>query len=1209
MNDFQSSILHHRKEKEKEEEQDLRQDTQSLSEETSKLACLAIATTDDAEKENEDYRKRPLDGSPKAKHSALRGPLGANMYDGLVEERQHHHHHRTHHQQRTADSLLTSHLRMSHSPPRLSSKPSLPISNLSEQIKPLTGSPSPNVGDDPTNFDMFDSLAELNEREVVDRTNSWANSVPYGPPPMAAAVPPIEQAGQHLEGIGFGESPGDARNLQNFVAEKRMSTSPKNAGMPIANAVGRNGHNGFNRVSFTSSPSGTGASIPHSHSSSYGSPYANLLGASPSSRFLMSGPTVMSPGVPDRENKRYSTGALVHQPLPHTPQPHSYGAPDVDLGMGAQGQMPPGYIDRPYTYCSFDTIPSPPRSSRLVGKVLLVGRDGYLEVLGLDADKPRIVGRIGGLNGRVVGAKLLTWSSQLDPFASLRPLVAVILHGPASVADAAVPNYEAADNMSGISPCLDGPYVQTSVQVYSLKTQQLITTLYHTKPMPCYQGAPGHSITVPGPIGQLHLHMSGNYLLISSGTSGEVFIFTAKVLEDSFEPTFQCLGKCWASTQMQVVDSRRQSYSSSSTLADIEDGFDSGKTHQIEVPLLSISGRYLAVVAPSLSNKVSIQGVIPQSLIARGALGINSYTPPARPSVTCATDEGQDESLLNKVARGLTQELFKGAKWIGDQGMQTWHSYWNKDSENADPVTNGHSKAGSYYSRKSHHPEVQGWGAGYLPPTHAQDSVSQEPDIISVFDLERLKEDTETKSGAAVSQIAVFHPPNGCSFLSLAPNGLYLLTSNKKGDVQHVWDLMQIRHRRTKAFLADESPAPVVRQIGRYARMTTSTIVDAIWTTPNSDRFAVVTQKGTVHVHALPQAAFHWPPPRRLTPSAKTATTTSNSEQFSEDSGSGSSAGNPLSSAWKYVGNRTQPLLAATNFRKPSVPNLSGASALEVSAAAGLRGKKVVAAGFSKSVGAATDTVSTLRHARDNKLHLPTFSHDALPGRMTWIDTPSGLALGVVDANSFKAYAIQRNSHSSGNRGAGKSWTVVGPKLVDMKLPSAVQALSQLEPLILTTPPKDTASFWALPSTTTPHQVQASKSWPQPLSQAELDSNSPYLPFHTDRRVTVRIYPSSYSGEDPDEPWAFGASIPALKLNIYSPASDEESQDDDHVAHMENHVSAESAMNDRKQVVITTRRKKRNKIDASQLTARGSTEEDGFFEDDCEVLDFAEDRV
>lgn len=207
MNDFQSSILHHRKEKEKEEEQDLRQDTQSLSEETSKLACLAIATTDDAEKENEDYRKRPLDGSPKAKHSALRGPLGANMYDGLVEERQHHHHHRTHHQQRTADSLLTSHLRMSHSPPRLSSKPSLPISNLSEQIKPLTGSPSPNVGDDPTNFDMFDSLAELNEREVVDRTNSWANSVPYGPPPMAAAVPPIEQAGQHLEELASGNHP------------------------------------------------------------------------------------------------------------------------------------------------------------------------------------------------------------------------------------------------------------------------------------------------------------------------------------------------------------------------------------------------------------------------------------------------------------------------------------------------------------------------------------------------------------------------------------------------------------------------------------------------------------------------------------------------------------------------------------------------------------------------------------------------------------------------------------------------------------------------------------------------------------------------------------------------------------------------------------------------------------------------------------------
>lgn len=37
------------------------------------------------------------------------------------------------------------------------------------------------------------------------------------------------------------------------------------------------------------------------------------------------------------------------------------------------------------------------------------------------------------------------------------------------------------------------------------------------------------------------------------------------------------------------------------------------------------------------------------------------------------------------------------------------------------------------------------------------------------------------------------------------------------------------------------------------------------------------------------------------------------------------------------------------------------------------------------------------------------------------------------------------------------------------------------------------------------------------------------------------------------------------------------------------------------QVIVTTRRRRRR--------GKGEGEEEGFFEDDCEVLDFAEDRV
>ncbi|KAI5279706.1 hypothetical protein KEM54_004052, partial [Ascosphaera aggregata] len=349
-------------------------------------------------------------------------------------------------------------------------------------------------------------------------------------------------------------------------------------------------------------------------------------------------------------------------PQPPT-QAHLHACPS-NTDLNDDTGFNPLLLSGSYTFCAFDNVPSASRA-KLGGKVLLVGRDGSLEVLALNTDKPNIIGRIEGLNGRVVDAKVMTWSSHTDPFALFRPLVAIVLHGqlPPTTAEGDALGHETTpcDNMSGISPIAsaDLPLMQTSVQVYSLRTQKLLTTLYYTRPVSCYYTIPGHPITVPGPCGQLSLHISGNYLLVASGISGEIYVFTAKFLEPAVNdgPTFQCLGKYWASTLTRIVDSRRQSYSSSSKTADVDDGCDVERAYQVELPLLSLSGRYLAVVSPSLSNKVSIQGTVPQSLIARGARGLNAYTPPARPSVTCVTDEEQAESLLNKMARGFTQEL------------------------------------------------------------------------------------------------------------------------------------------------------------------------------------------------------------------------------------------------------------------------------------------------------------------------------------------------------------------------------------------------------------------------------------------------------------------------------------------------------------------------------------------------------------------------
>ncbi|KAI5294619.1 hypothetical protein KEM52_003593 [Ascosphaera acerosa] len=1203
---------------------------------------------------------------------------------------------------------------------------------------------------------------------MVDRTDSWARSIPYGkPPPTVAAAPPRnEQAGTHLEGIRFGESPGNLRGVGGqsqsmaivaggsaraqpppplplpfsdaygagaaaghvhafstiIPAPPHSSTTPDSTAQPLplasdlnsdlnlgaantADSPARNGDHGrahtskpstlpsrpptaanearTSRYSFSSpqdspyladaaivtAPSAGHASYRAASGGSTAYPRPNPFTTTPASRPALAKPAVAPapsalPAADWDSTRRYGTSngtnattsshrRSISQLMSFSPhsiaRASSYGSSKASLGGYRQmpGQSPHGPLHGAYTFCAFDTLPTPGRTAKLGGTVLLVGRDGSLEVLALDADRPRVVGRLEGLPGRVLQAKIMTRASHADPLAPMRPLVAVVLQQlahPTTTAGAEGGEAVVA-NHAPTSPTLDEfdlPHIQTSAHVYSLRTQKLLSPLYHAKPVPCYPGLPGQSVSVQGRPTSLHLHASGDYLTISSGLSGEVYVFTANrsrspslTANNESEPMFKCLGKYWAHTLSRPNESRRQSHVATSSAHDLDDAIDSDQPRDEDVPLVSVSGRYLAVVSPPLSTKVSAQGQVPASLITHETRGIDAYTSSARPSVTCATDDGQSDSLLNKMARGLTQELFRGVKWIGEHGVQTWNNYWHRDAENrSDSSVHAHNgwKAPGALA------EPAGLPPGYLPPTHAgDDASSHEPEVVSIFDLKRLEDEPpDLKSGHPAGQVAVFELPDGCSYLSLAPNGLLLLTSNEKGDVQRVWDLMQIRHRRLKAFLTEEEPCvPIARQVARFARLTTSTIVDCVWTAPNGEHLAVVTQKGTVHVHDMPPLAYKWPPPRRSAalggkkPLASLGTSVLK-EQLAEAlavSGLGSSQAtiglsngvSALSNALKYMGDRTQPLLAATNLRKPSIPNLTGATALEVSAAAGLRGKKVVAAGFSKSVGAATDTVSTLRHARDNKLHLPSFTRDAVPGRIAWLRASSGLVLGVVDSGAFRAYAVQRSAHVS-SKSSKAPRSVIGTKRGDMKLPSLIRPASQMEPLKVSANPADEPTgFWSLPSRAASHSDRSCKAQPQPLSQAELDSNAPYLPFHTDRRVSLRVYKYSpqpgdgggaVGGGEAGAPWVFGGPIPSFKLTVCSPLSDEEGQEDGPLSDMENHVSTDVTVGDRPQVVVTTRRKRRDRVNDSQLTARGQApEEEGFFEDDCEVLDFAEDRV
>jgi hypothetical protein len=91
------------------------------------------------------------------------------------------------------------------------------------------------------------------------------------------------------------------------------------------------------------------------------------------------------------------------------------------------------------------------------------------------------------------------------------------------------------------------------------------------------------------------------------------------------------------------------------------------------------------------------------------------------------------------------------------------------------------------------------------------------------------------------------------------------------------------------------------------------------------------------------------------------------------------------------------------------------------------------------------------------------------------------------------------------------------------------------------------------------------------------------------------------------EAWAFGQPINATKLDLGLPAVTEEELFN--IASGDLRALPSSAMEtvyrqvgDAEQIVVTTRRRRG--------PGRGADpDEDGFFEDDCEVLDFADQRV
>ena len=903
-----------------------------------------------------------------------------------------------------------------------------------------------------------------------------------------------------------------------------------------------------------------------------------------------------------------------YPPAPHLHQAHYYATPEIDIGRSKP--VPEDRVPGEGFCCVFDSLPpSGHDASGNTENVLLVGFEHGLNVYHIGKKRFDPMGRLEDLRGSVIGAKIL--HSQCVSDRTLQPLVAVIVHGPYIVSgtpsrpgtNAVVEEFEPSTSEMQALQAATIIHYQTTVEIYSLRKGQHIRTLFRS-PKVEIKGGPSPT-TVPPPVGDLSIQAKGKFLVISSGISGEVFIFE-RTLHGSAEtaPGFKCLGKVWTRTGSRKTRSVSTS-STESGPAQLHDALAAG-TRRSNAPIFSLSNRWLAVAPPSSSALTTLHGEIEPDNLGPKAPGVSSHAPAAEPQISCDLDTPEGEGLLNKAARDIAQGFLKTAQWVGVEGKQAWSNYWSKPSEQRQQGLG----APPFNPALSALPNQQNF-----PPTHAQDNpvhrTRNQPALVSILDLEKLSKSQQSKAASFLQPLATFSLPTGCSLLSFSPNGLHLLTASAKGDVEHVWDLMRMVHGESgRAGDPDASPrGPSVRQIAKITRMTEARIVDVVWTEPKGDRLAIITDRGTVHINDLPSSAFLWPPPRRILRSTTAAgnTNATNAKNDDKPRPVSAGAGSTISSAFGMLTGKTQPLFDAVRGRRPSIGSgISGLGGMALTAGIGARSGRAVAAGFNRSVGAAAaGTVNTIRHLGENRLALPTSQSAVVPGCVRWL---SGKGLGriaITGGGIVRIYSIRQSSNSKPRQ---RRPSVFGNRPVEFSLPKEAVPNHKIrsKPHNARSSPESSTprgSFW-LPESAFPVST-TSQLETHPLSYAELDTSLAYQPFHTDRRVNLYVYNDKDISAVPPtsqgaSTWVFGESIPATKISVGSTGHEDNDPDlaQASPSRMENVISLKGSAEEGQQIVVTTRRKRTTKEEGRVAGA-----EDEIFEDDCEFLDFVEERV
>lgn len=814
---------------------------------------------------------------------------------------------------------------------------------------------------------------------------------------------------------------------------------------------------------------------------------------------------------------------FVEPPPPHMPQQHFFQLPDIGLNWNQKKETGRPAGSDGYC-CRLDSLADAGdgASAKKARDALLVGCEGGLEVFRVLATKMEVIGRLEGLGGAVIGAKILPHTERLDPLQELRPLVAVVVHGP--MVEHRGESHMQNDNEP--PSCF-----QTTVDVYSLRAQRYVATLYRSAPVSIEQPLVGQISSLPHPAGDLHLDAAGRFITVTSGKSGEVLVFTAAPNCGLEEAHYRCIGKFWTSLQasLPAVPVRSASGSGEAAVTEGE------AKEQPRIPVYSLSQRWLAVLPPSSASNISIQGVPVLSEINPSPPGITTHAASPQPLVTCEVVGTDPEGTWSRLGRQAAQGLVKYSQKGIEMGLQGWKELTHPSPPNG---RQPHDRATSKED--------------IFPPTKAfaddPSRLRKEPALVSLIDLEGLLVWEEHKPKYFPPPMATFALVEGCNYLSLSSTGTKLLTASRKGEVSTVWDLRQVAHGVPRCGTVhddDVSTSPCIKQLQRIARNTPSTILDCAWSR-DDDAVALLTAHGTVHLHEV--ATQPIARKRKRTSSTLTAptpdkadATVSLSTGLSPPSSNQGFLGS-IKSSWTAVSSQVNTL---RSINGPALP-ITFAGFRDATAAAGNAGSRAFARGLSQGYTAAKGGAIDYWHADDNKIrHTKALQEPGSAKSVVWIKRNQTVGIAIACGGTVHVHPVQKVERRKGNAiVSGLKHERYAHKAFPLNSIQTRAEMGGLQSLRISDPCRDQGvhGFWSLRSSVGMGEEEHGSGMGEVGSDVE--TNPPYCPFHVDPRVNVFAFEEDASPafvsfqlrghceEEGEDPWTFGDVLPArVKIN------------------------------------------------------------------------------